>query len=281
VIRTISQAALAAAMLTGTAEYAAAQPTEIMLRDATGYPNSSHTDGRLPMPGNSSGAGEVSYHVTAVALHCSAGTGVTRFAGVGYDLHSIPFNWHEIVWTLNVWQEDGSQSASELFEQSPKVGNVVSQLQLAATPDAYSGDDAYLTWLPAVPVELRAGSYLLSIRGYTLAAPGGTWNLRESDIDLGSDLYADSNAPGQSFEYTTDFGLPTGTSALDIWGYEITCIGDFNFDGVIDLSDLGTLLANFEVGDGMTYEQGDIDFDGDVDLSDLGAVLAVYEVPCD
>jgi hypothetical protein len=53
------------------------------------------------------------------------------------------------------------------------------------------------------------------------------------------------------------------------------CPEDLNGDGVVDLSDLGILLAAYEVNDG-----GDIDGDGDTDLADLGALLALYDQPC-
>jgi hypothetical protein len=275
------------ALIAGVAD---AQPVEIMLRDATGYPDSSHTDGGLSlfgMPGNSSNSGETSYHITALYLDLVHRTSITALAGVGFDMYSQDFNWDATIWRLNVWHAADDHSARELFELSPKQGNVISNQILSETHEDYGDGDYYLTWLPPDDLMLPPGSYLLSVRGYLTPGGGGAtglWSFRESSVDLGSDVYAESGLPGQSFEFTTDMshlGYVTGTSALDIWGYEITCIGDFNFDGVIDLSDLGTLLANFEVGDGMMYEQGDIDFDGDVDLSDLGALLAVYEVPCE
>jgi hypothetical protein len=59
------------------------------------------------------------------------------------------------------------------------------------------------------------------------------------------------------------------------------CLGDLDFDGDVDLADLGALLANFHVGGDVMYEQGDIDLDGDVDLSDLGTLLAAFGEPCD
>lgn len=48
--------------------------------------------------------------------------------------------------------------------------------------------------------------------------------------------------------------------------------GDLNLDGVVDLQDLGVLLAAFGVGDA-----GDVDGDGDTDLADLGILLANYD----
>ncbi len=57
-----------------------------------------------------------------------------------------------------------------------------------------------------------------------------------------------------------------------------TCAGDLNYDGVVDLSDLGTVLAGFGcAGDNCP---GDIDHSGATDLSDLGVVLSAYGIPC-
>jgi hypothetical protein len=56
--------------------------------------------------------------------------------------------------------------------------------------------------------------------------------------------------------------------------------GDLNYDGRVDLSDLGVLLANYGTPSGAAYEDGDIDGDGAVDLSDLGLLLAHYGESC-
>ncbi|MFG0252867.1 MAG: C1 family peptidase [Phycisphaerales bacterium JB038] len=72
---------------------------------------------------------------------------------------------------------------------------------------------------------------------------------------------------GQGDLQPFDFSMP-----IDI---EPPCQGDINNDGLRDQSDLGILLASYEVDGG-----GDIDGDGDTDQSDLGLLLAVYEVPC-
>ncbi len=57
------------------------------------------------------------------------------------------------------------------------------------------------------------------------------------------------------------------------------CLGDFNFDGFIDQSDLGILLASYDSTNAI-YEEGDFDLDGDVDQADLGALLAHYGGDC-
>ena len=58
-----------------------------------------------------------------------------------------------------------------------------------------------------------------------------------------------------------------------------TCQGDLNGDGVVDLADLGILLADF----GCTAPgpcPGDVDGDGDTDLADLGILLSEFGNIC-
>lgn len=52
--------------------------------------------------------------------------------------------------------------------------------------------------------------------------------------------------------------------------------GDANNDGVVDVRDLGGLLANFGTADGATRSQGDLDGDGDVDADDLKVLLGNF-----
>jgi formylglycine-generating enzyme required for sulfatase activity len=54
-----------------------------------------------------------------------------------------------------------------------------------------------------------------------------------------------------------------------------SCPEDLSGDGFVNITDLGMLLASWELDDG-----GDVDGDGDTDISDLGALLAVYDTPC-
>ena len=58
--------------------------------------------------------------------------------------------------------------------------------------------------------------------------------------------------------------------------FNVALLGDLDFDGDVDLSDLAQLLANYNTTSGATYEDGDLDGDGDVDLADLAALLANY-----
>jgi hypothetical protein len=66
-----------------------------------------------------------------------------------------------------------------------------------------------------------------------------------------------------------------GTNAGAAFYFRLSCPGDLNGDLTVDQSDLGILLAAYDVDDG-----GDIDGDGDTDQADLGALLANYEEVC-
>jgi hypothetical protein len=56
----------------------------------------------------------------------------------------------------------------------------------------------------------------------------------------------------------------------------VTQVGDTDFDGDIDLSDLANLAASYGQGSGQFWPDGDFDFDGDVDLNDLSNLAANY-----
>ncbi|MEA1950549.1 MAG: PEP-CTERM sorting domain-containing protein [Planctomycetota bacterium] len=52
--------------------------------------------------------------------------------------------------------------------------------------------------------------------------------------------------------------------------------GDFNFDGAVDIYDLGILATNYDTTSGMTWETGDADGDSAVDIIDLGILATNY-----
>jgi hypothetical protein len=104
----------------------------------------------------------------------------------------------------------------------------------------------------------------------TVNTGNGTYTIARFTVTSGTTLHIEGDSTanhtgGQLHHYVFDVDLNMGTP----------CPGDLNGDGLRDLSDLGILLASFEVDDG-----GDIDGDGDTDLADLGSLLAVYEVDC-
>ena len=79
----------------------------------------------------------------------------------------------------------------------------------------------------------------------------------------GTSTSRDGGGDLQPFEFSMPLDIPT------------QCLGDVNNDGLRDQSDLGILLAAYEID-----SSGDVDGDGDTDQSDLGILLSLYEVPC-
>jgi hypothetical protein len=78
-------------------------------------------------------------------------------------------------------------------------------------------------------------------------------------------------APGANRAYVI-FGISFG-------GPVVTCLGDVDSDGDVDITDLGLVLANFgQAGESLP---GDLDGDGDVDITDLGVLLAEFGQFCD
>ncbi len=69
---------------------------------------------------------------------------------------------------------------------------------------------------------------------------------------------------------------------LDVGAYEQACVGDVNFDFVVDIGDLALVLADF--GDAACATGaciGEVDGIGGVDLADLSLLLSRFGQPCD
>jgi hypothetical protein len=89
--------------------------------------------------------------------------------------------------------------------------------------------------------------------------------------------------PGNTYTLSVElFGraIFSGTTSSSAWIalIEITCAGDFDTDGDVDLADLAVVLANF--GTASDVIEGDSDGDGDVDLDDLALLLANFGGAC-
>jgi hypothetical protein len=93
-------------------------------------------------------------------------------------------------------------------------------------------------------------------------------NARGIDVEDDGTIVVVGNAYNASLE-RTEAVMWIGTTLPP-------CPGDLDGDRDVDLSDLGILLASFQVDDG-----GDLNGDGITNLADLGILLAAYDQPCD
>jgi hypothetical protein len=108
--------------------------------------------------------------------------------------------------------------------------------------------------------------------------------------DLGGDLdwtvhsvqaLEDGSAEGPTIYVGGGFSVsPAGDSHLARWGCPpVPCTGDIDGDGDTDQSDLGLLLASYELppDDPFFDPRADLDGDGEVGQPDLGILLADYD----
>jgi predicted outer membrane repeat protein len=154
----------------------------------------------------------------------------------------------------------GNINADPFFVRGPSPG----------ADDVWGSDDDDFGNL-----RLRAGSPAID------AADNDTVSLDVLDLDDDSDTTEpipfdlDGNLRFVADPDTVDTGNGT-PPIVDMGAYEFqvnaVCPGDIDGDGDTDQSDLGLLLAAYEIDD-----SGDLDGDGDTDQADLGLLLADYE----
>jgi hypothetical protein len=58
------------------------------------------------------------------------------------------------------------------------------------------------------------------------------------------------------------------------------CRGDIDGNRIVDLSDLSTLLANYGVASGASFQTGDLNGDDAVGLGDLALLLGTFGRAC-
>jgi hypothetical protein len=136
--------------------------------------------------------------------------------------------------------------------------------------------------------------------GDFFATPTSTTNIAGPDLYVFADLAADIEFwqvnPDQNFGWIIigDESQPTSAKRfgsrenldplvrpkLTIVFDPPPCPGDVTGDGIVDLTDLTTLLAHFGMLSGAVFADGDMDGDGDVDLGDLTVLLSQFGISC-
>lgn len=96
--------------------------------------------------------------------------------------------------------------------------------------------------------------------GKLVASDGGTDDAFARSVAIDANTII-AGAPG-------DDDVASGAGAAYI---SLSCVGDFNNDGVTDVIDYSVLLSNFGTSGHDPYTEGDCDGDGDVDIYDNAA----------
>lgn len=87
-------------------------------------------------------------------------------------------------------------------------------------------------------------------------------------------------APLDATQVAVTLVTATPHSSVEVDDVALACTGDLNDDQLVELSDLGALLANYGRSGDVEWEDGDLDLDGEVGLSDVGLLLATYGNNC-
>ncbi|MCK4871328.1 MAG: hypothetical protein KAS72_01265 [Phycisphaerales bacterium] len=132
-----------------------------------------------------------------------------------------------------------------------------------------------VTSASTVTISVTADTYWAGVGVFSSAPPGTTncvaYAASGSTSDVIEDLYLDAGV----YYIMVDTWPPPTCAGFTMTVTIESCPEDLDGDGNVGQSDLGTLLASYEINDG-----GDIDGDGDTDQSDLGMLLAMYGLPC-
>lgn len=150
----------------------------------------------------------------------------------------------------------------------------------------YSNDAGGSPNADTFTVEISNGGPWTLVETVGPAGPGtgGGWIYYEFDVES---LVALSGAVRVRFTASDTGGgsiIEAGVDDFIVTSFECenptVCLGDLNEDGLIDLTDLSLMLANFGTASGADPQDGDLDGDGDVDITDVSLMLAVFGTTC-
>lgn len=134
-----------------------------------------------------------------------------------------------------------------------------------------NSDDGSRLWIGTTLVVDNDGLHGMTERSGVIGLQSGTHAIRVEFFERGGGAGLIASIAGG--------GLAKQVIPSAMWLHAV-CAGDLNEDGLVDLADLTTMLANFGTAGGATAAQGDMDGDGDVDLSDLTALLSIFGSLC-
>jgi predicted outer membrane repeat protein len=185
-------------------------------------------------------------------VFCEAGPGVLQVA------NSIV--WNNSPTGIEADAEDANIEYCNVEDGWAGVGNIDANPLFV---DAENGD-----------YRLGPGSACIDA-GDNTAVPADEFDL-DDDGDVSEPIPFDRDGNPRFIDDPDTADSGHGTSPIvDMGAYEFQgapdCPGDLDGDDDTDMSDLGILLAAWELDDG-----GDLDGDGDTDISDLGILLADF-----
>jgi hypothetical protein len=214
------------------------------------------------------------YSVSCFRLVLSDTAYIMGFTGAGSDGNEPPDLFGDFTPYCNVF------SSLDAFAANPMRGDVYFNIPLFVHHAEAYGDDPKERWLhtmPFTPFFLDVGTYYIAIQ---IDKEAETWWYNQSPVDLGTDYFATSDAPGEVFAWESQKGYDTGTIAIDVRGVlgVIPCPADVNVSGEVEFYDIIEILDQW--GECPDHCPADIDNSGDVGLTDVLMVLDEWG-PCD
>ena len=222
----------------------------------------------------------------ALLLNCViTGNTATTFDGGG--LH-CRFSVPEII-NCTVAGNTAARLGGGIYADGTDTGTIANSIFWGNSPADEFGSAAvsYCATEQAV-----AGPGNISADPLFLDPAGGDYHVAPDSpvIDAGSNLVVPAgtsgDADGQSRFVDNPCAADTGNGLpplVDMGAYEfqLVCLADLDGNGVVDLADLGVLLADFGCRGGAPQPcPGDIDCDDDTDRADLGILLASFGSTC-